>query len=228
MTPDQWRRAQEVFGRPLELEPSERADFLAVACGSDRELRAEIDSMLAVHDEIGDFSTGDVAPELAAIADEAESLAAAMVDDAQVVTDVGSLGTLGAGMAAARLGVGTVVDGKYRVEAVLGSGGMGTVYSATHVHLQRQVALKVIRSDLLAHPQTAKRFRREALLVARLRHPNIVTVYDYDEAEGVGAYLQRRIRRRPAWSRSNAEERRTRQRPRGSTRCPRRTTCLAR
>ena len=89
----------------------------------------------------------------------------------------------------ARIPVGSVVDGKYRIDRLLGTGGMGAVYRATHLQLERAVALKGIRTELLASPSAAERFRREAVAVARLRHPHIVTVHDYGVTADAGAYL---------------------------------------
>jgi serine/threonine-protein kinase len=94
-----------------------------------------------------------------------------------------------ASVAAKELRVGSVVDGKYRIDGVLGAGGMGTVYRATHLLLERAVALKGIRRQLVGNPVVVERFRREALAVARLRHSHIVTVHDYGVAPDAGAYL---------------------------------------
>ncbi len=74
---------------------------------------------------------------------------------------------------------GTLIDGKYQVEALIGKGGMGSVYKALHVHLNRQVALKTLRVNVLADAAVLERFRREALTIARLNHPNIVAIYDF-------------------------------------------------
>ena len=84
--------------------------------------------------------------------------------------------------------IGTVVDGKYRVESLLGAGAMGAVYRATQLALGRTVALKVIRDDLLVSRGAIERFKREAEAVARLKHPNIVTVFDAGVSPAVGAY----------------------------------------
>ena len=73
---------------------------------------------------------------------------------------------------------------RYRVQGVLGRGGMGTVYKAEQRLLERQVVLKVIRPDLIADEQAVQRFQREARLAARLTHPNVVAVY---EAEAFGS-----------------------------------------
>ncbi|MFP4344887.1 MAG: serine/threonine-protein kinase [Anaerolineales bacterium] len=70
--------------------------------------------------------------------------------------------------------------GKYRVLEPLGRGGMGRVYRAYHTHLERYVALKVLRADLVDDPRFLARFRREAQAVAALRHPHIVQVFDFD------------------------------------------------
>ena len=75
--------------------------------------------------------------------------------------------------------VGKIIDGKYRIEALHGSGGRGAVYRATQVNLERTVALKVVRGDFLKDAIVTERFKREALAVARLKHPHIVTVYDF-------------------------------------------------
>jgi serine/threonine-protein kinase len=75
--------------------------------------------------------------------------------------------------------VGEVLDGKYRVDAVLGSGGMGAVYRATHIGTRREVALKVLLPELTAQESLVERFRREALAAGQLRHPNIVDVTDF-------------------------------------------------
>jgi len=70
--------------------------------------------------------------------------------------------------------------GKYRVLEPLGRGGMARVYRAYHAQLDRYVAIKVLRSDLVEEEEFLARFRREAQAVAALRHPNIVQVFDFD------------------------------------------------
>ncbi|HET8648082.1 MAG TPA: serine/threonine-protein kinase, partial [Vicinamibacteria bacterium] len=74
--------------------------------------------------------------------------------------------------------------GKFEVLAVLGTGGMGTVFKARDPVLDRAVALKTVSAQLLASEDARVRFQREARAAARLQHPNIVTVYELGEADG--------------------------------------------
>jgi predicted Ser/Thr protein kinase len=83
------------------------------------------------------------------------------------------------GRTASSIGVGVVV----------GQGGMGAVYRAWDLRLERSVAIKVVRPDMLADPESRARFRREAQVVARLQHPAIVTVFDYGALEDGAAFL---------------------------------------
>lgn len=80
--------------------------------------------------------------------------------------------------------LGQVVAGRYALESLLGAGGMGRVYRARHVELGEQVAVKFLLAEWTARPEMRARFRREAVVLARLRHPNIVSVIDYGEHEG--------------------------------------------
>lgn len=74
---------------------------------------------------------------------------------------------------------GRTLDGKYQIEAKLGTGGAGAVYLATRLHIGDKVAVKVLRNDKGDTAQTAERFRLEAQMAAHLKHPNAVGVYDY-------------------------------------------------
>ena len=85
--------------------------------------------------------------------------------------------------------LGATIEGKFRIESQLGRGAMGTVYRATQLNLERPVAMKVMRSDILSNPVAIERFKREALAIARLKHPRIVAIYDYGVAPEVGAYI---------------------------------------
>lgn len=78
---------------------------------------------------------------------------------------------------------GTLIDGRFRVDGHLATGGMGEVYRAEHVHLKRAVALKVLRRSLLADPESWTRFEREAQLVSRLENAHIVRVFDFGRTE---------------------------------------------
>ncbi len=95
----------------------------------------------------------------------------------------------GSGSGSSAMAVGVVVDGKYRVDAVIGQGGMGAVFRAWDLRLERAVAIKVVRADLLSDPDSRARFRRESQIVARLQHPSIVTVFDYGTLPDGAAYL---------------------------------------
>ncbi|MGD0294599.1 MAG: TonB family protein [Terracidiphilus sp.] len=84
---------------------------------------------------------------------------------------------------------GTVIRGKYRIVRQLGRGGMGTVYLAEHILLNRPRALKFISSELSQDAAFLRRFRREAQAAIELRHPNIVEVVDLDQAEDGSPYI---------------------------------------
>jgi len=100
--------------------------------------------------------------------------------------------------------IGTVLSGRYRLEAKLGSGGMSTVYLARDTTLDRQVAVKVMHREMSEQPEQLERFRREARAVAKLSHPNVVAVIDAGEDGGhpyivfeyvEGENLKQRIKR---------------------------------
>jgi eukaryotic-like serine/threonine-protein kinase len=85
--------------------------------------------------------------------------------------------------------LGMVVDGRYRLEATLGRGGMGLVYRAAHLTLRRQVAVKILHPSLAASPDVRNRFEREALAVGKIDHPNCVSVYDSGRLRDGSLYL---------------------------------------
>jgi eukaryotic-like serine/threonine-protein kinase len=100
--------------------------------------------------------------------------------------------------------IGTVLSGRYRLESKLGSGGMSTVYLASDETLERSVAVKVLHAEISDQPDQIERFRREARAVAKLSHPNVVSVIDAGEDGGhpyivfeyiEGETLKRRIER---------------------------------
>jgi serine/threonine-protein kinase len=80
--------------------------------------------------------------------------------------------------------IGKVIAG-YRIEERVGRGGMGVVYRAEHLNLRRRAAIKIIAPDLAESEGFRERFTREARIAAALQHPNIVTVYDAGEVEGI-------------------------------------------
>src|SRR4051812_40233560 len=75
--------------------------------------------------------------------------------------------------------------GQYTVEARLGGGGFGTVYRASHRILQQSRAIKVMRPEYARDDRLVKLFYREARLAAKLKHPNIVTIHDVSEVDGL-------------------------------------------
>ena len=75
---------------------------------------------------------------------------------------------------------GTVVGDTYRVGKCIGQGAMGAVFEAVHLRLAGRYAIKVLQSDIAAHPEVLSRFQREATIMSQLRHPNIVSVLDFN------------------------------------------------
>ncbi len=85
--------------------------------------------------------------------------------------------------------IGQVLDGRYQIEEVLGQGGMGMVFRATQTSVQRPVAVKTLNPTLAAAPEFFERFRREAEVASRLRHPNIITIFDFGQTSGGTCYF---------------------------------------
>ncbi|HLE64226.1 MAG TPA: serine/threonine-protein kinase, partial [Pyrinomonadaceae bacterium] len=112
--------------------------------------------------------------------------------------------------------VGTVLDGQYQIDAMLGKGGMGAVYRARHILLGDRVAIKILPPEVRNNAEWLRRFRREGQAARRFRHPNAVTVYDLrTAADGViymvmeyvdGLTLDAELRRRGTFSHIEAFE----------------------
>ena len=75
--------------------------------------------------------------------------------------------------------------GHYRIVEKIGAGGMGEVYRARDEHLARDVAIKVLPSGTVVNESARKHFRKEALILSQLNHPNIATVHDFDTQQGL-------------------------------------------
>ncbi len=84
--------------------------------------------------------------------------------------------------------IGTVLDRRYRLDALIGEGGMGLVFAATHVLIGKPLAVKVLRKEHIEAPDVARRFLLEARVASSLKHPNVVEISDFGEMEGGGAY----------------------------------------
>ena len=80
--------------------------------------------------------------------------------------------------------IGALVDGRYRINARIGHGGMAEVYEATDIINKRKVAIKMIREDVMSNPINLRRFQNEATIASSLSHPNIVKVYNHGTIEG--------------------------------------------
>ncbi|MDT7808523.1 MAG: eukaryotic-like serine/threonine-protein kinase [Acidobacteriota bacterium] len=156
MDRERWRQIDSIFKSALELSSDERADFIKRACAGDEELCAEVESLIA-HDREGD--------ELEEPAfEEATRLFAAEAQKEQALA-------------------GKIV-GPYRIVSRIGVGGMGEVYLAVHERTGRKVALKLLPAHHTRDEQRVRRFQQEARAVLALNHPNIVTVYDIEQADG--------------------------------------------
>jgi len=80
---------------------------------------------------------------------------------------------------------GSMLGDRYEILQLLGQGGMGAVYKARDVELERTVALKLIRPDLASHPEILRRFKQELILAREVTHPNVIRIYDLGQASGV-------------------------------------------
>jgi eukaryotic-like serine/threonine-protein kinase len=149
MKPESWQQITELYHATVAHPPEERRSFLDQACEGDEELRSQVERLVAAHEHSSDFI------ESPAFADAPELLIP------------GQPGAL----AGQRIG-------HYRVEALLGAGGMGEVYLARDEQLGRKVALKLLPEHLTADETQLNRFKREARTASALNHPNILTVHE--------------------------------------------------
>jgi len=85
----------------------------------------------------------------------------------------------------AMLEPGVVLAGRYRIDTMLGLGGMGAVYKAEDSVLSRTLAIKVIRPDLASDPELLRRFKQEVILARQVSHRNVIRLYDITEADGI-------------------------------------------
>jgi len=158
MTSDRWAEINRLYNSAVEVEEKKRSSFIEEACGGDEELRREVESLLA-YDQQAQQLLDRPAMQMAA-----EKLA---IEPPSLV--------------GRKLG-------PYQVQVLLGSGGMGEVYRARDIRLNRIVAIKVLPRHLLERSDLRQRFEREARAIASLDHSHICALYDIGH-EGATDFL---------------------------------------
>lgn len=157
MNHDQYKRIDELLDVVLEIAPDKRNAFLVEACAGDEDLRKQVEILLAADKEEHSLM-------------EASALHAAseFLENSTI----------------SRLSAGDLI-GPYKILCLLGSGGMGEVYSARDQRLERDVAIKVLPEDVSKNEHAVARFHRETKALAALSHPNILFIYDVGEHDGI-------------------------------------------
>lgn len=183
MTPELHSRLQQIFERAVDLALAERALYLDQACSGDPELRERVDQLLEAN---GDMVTLAGPAPAAPARGVMECPQCGRCFETPLTVCPGDAAALQFAFAGSQL-----IDGKYFVERRLGRGGMGTVYLAQHIGLEKRFALKVIAHYGAISPGFREGFENEARVLGRLRHPNIVDVTDYgvDNRSGGLPYL---------------------------------------
>ena len=169
MKPDRWRKVDELFEAALEHEPSRRVAFLDQACGSDRDLRREVEKMLDFEKQSEDFIKTDVF-----------DLAAKLITKPRVKTASHTADSIDD----ARFVPGDVLLDRYRIVGLLGRGGMGEVYRADDLKLKQAVALKFLPASLSADGAALARFYKEVSVARQISHRHVCRVYDVSEFQG--------------------------------------------
>src|SRR5215471_14627114 len=155
MTPERWREVTQIYGAVVSQAPERRAATVAELCGTDEELRREIESLLQSKDG-------------------ASLLERAAVDRGSVMQMVVPIGS--------QIGV-------FRIDSLLGVGGMGEVYRARDTKLNRDVAIKILPPAFANDPDRLARFKREAQVLASLNHLNIGAIYGFEDSGSVQALV---------------------------------------
>lgn len=177
MTPERWQHINSLFQESLDRPTPERRAFLDEACAGDEDSRNEVQSLISFHARAQDFL------EVPAL----EAAAGWFAGDQEETL------------------VGTLI-GSYKIEALLGAGGMGEVYLAEDTKLDRKVAIKFLPRDLEEDELARRRQIREAKAAARLEHPNICGIHEVATHEShsfivmqyvEGETLSARMKRRP-------------------------------
>src|SRR6476469_5495445 len=159
MKAERWQQVNDLFHLAAERAPEERAAFLAEVCHGDEGLRREVESLLTSSEQAEHFI---------------ESPAYEVTPELLTNDRTGAL-------------IGEVI-GHYRIESLIGVGGMGEVYLARDEQLGRKAALKLLPERLTADETQLSRFKNEARSASALNHPNILTVYEIG-AEGARQFI---------------------------------------
>jgi serine/threonine protein kinase/Tfp pilus assembly protein PilF len=149
MTPERWLQIEKIYDEARQLGPAERATFLRRACADDEELRREIERLLADVNRPGTL--------LSTLARNPAPEKGSLVAELKIIAEQIS---------------------HFRIISPLGAGGMGEVWLARDIRLERLVALKLLHRGLVQETDRLNRFAREAKAASTLNHPNIITIYE--------------------------------------------------
>src|SRR5262245_43937080 len=197
MTPERHDEIGRLFHAALEHEPSERPDFLRLACAGDDDLYQQVESLLSLEQSAKDFIEVPIWQKNLSSLDDPQIPREGKVkycpgcqrlytgrqrlcpEDNQRLSlpDPYHL-------------VGRVLADKYRIEALVGVGGMGAVYNAQHLVIDRQVAFKILQPNVaISNGHTIGLFEREAKVVGHLFHENIADIKDAGRTTDGIAYI---------------------------------------